>query len=114
MANPATISASNDNRNIAWQHLFSDRGDFAAFVSASAFAKRAGFCVGSTCAGHPTGLMHGYDYVAKWRNLSIAERAALHGVMFGDIRHGPIMVVIFDLAPFEARVALSGNTGTSA
>lgn len=105
------LATANDNRRIAFQHLFSDRGEFAALISASAFAKRAGFCVGQASRGDPIGLMHGYDWVAKWRNLSVAERAALHGMIFGDHRHGPVLLVIFESAPFEARVALSGAWG---
>ena len=41
----------------------------------------------------PTGLLFGhYDWIAKWRNLTPAERAQLHGTMSGDFREGPVVI----------------------
>ena len=111
---PETPKPSNDNRHIAFTREFNQRGEFAAYEAAAAFATAAGFCVGSTCRDKPTGLMFGYDYVAKYRNLTSAERAALHSVLTGERRHGPILMIVFATAPLEARVALSAETGASA
>ena len=105
------MRATNDNRHIAFTRQFSERGPFEAFNAACAFAQQAGFCVGQTSAGNPVGLMHGYEWVAKWRNLTPRERELLHGSIIGDHRHGPVVMIVFSTAPFEARVALSGVGG---
>ncbi|HWW46574.1 MAG TPA: hypothetical protein VNZ94_01890 [Xanthobacteraceae bacterium] len=115
MLNPAarTIlppAPRNDNKHVAWTRQFTGDGrDFSACSEAEELARRCGFAVGRTQAGAPRGLMHGYAYVAKWRNLTLQDRAQLHGVMFGDMRRGPVMIVVYVTAPFEIRVALSGQ-----
>jgi len=100
----------NDNKHVAWTRQFAGDGrDFSACYEAEDLAHRCGFAIGSAQRGDPRGLMHGYAYVAKWRNLSQRERAELHGAMFGDMRHGPVMIVVYVTAPFEIRVALSAE-----
>lgn len=103
--------ATNDNRHIAFTRQFSQRGPFEAYNAACAFAQQAGFCVVQTSVDNPVGLMHGYDWVAKWRNLTPRERTLLHGSIIGERRHGPVVMLVFSTAPFEARVALSSFEG---
>lgn len=51
------------------------------------------------------GLLYGDWAIAKWRNLSPAERKQLDGRMEGDFRHGPVTIRInpkrMSLAPQE-------------
>lgn len=78
---------------------------FGAWEAAVRLVTRAGFSVGSTCVNCPVGIMHGDWLVAKWRNLSKAEREACHGTISGDRRTGPIMVTLSDACPPAAREA---------
>jgi hypothetical protein len=41
--------------------------------------------------------MKGYDYVAKWHNISNKERQMVHGVMISDyFREKPVTILIFE------------------
>lgn len=84
----------------------SDTGDFAAETRAVAMLEDCGFSVGHLQAHAPRGILFGLYDIQKWRNLNAAERQALHGVMTGDMRTGPVVVEIFDCAPDEAKAAL--------
>ncbi|WP_206078656.1 hypothetical protein [Allomesorhizobium camelthorni] len=57
--------------------------------------------------GAPRGILFGLYDIAKWKNLSSADRRALHGVMTGDMRNGPVSVEIFHIAPDEAKAAVT-------
>lgn len=85
---------------------FSDPGDFVAESRAVAQLEDWGFSVGHLQAHAPRGILFGLYDIQKWRNLNVAERQALHGVMTGDMRRGPVVVEIFDSAPDEAKTAL--------
>lgn len=85
---------------------FTDTGDFVAARRAERFLEEAGFSVGHGQRGAPCGILFGLYDIQKWRNLNERERAALHGIMTGDGRNGPIFVEIFDSAPDAAKVAL--------
>jgi len=41
--------------------------------------------------------MKGYDYVAKWHNISAQERKMVHGVMLSDyFREKSVTILIFE------------------
>ena len=92
---------------IAWERDWQESGDFAAYDAAVRFLEGAGFSVGSMARDEPIGLMFGDYGIAKYRNLSRAERDELHGELRGHKRQGPIRVVIFARAPEEALAALA-------
>ncbi|MBB5875857.1 hypothetical protein [Xanthomonas sp. 3498] len=73
---------------------FNDTGDFAALRAAEAWCRERGVSYGSQQRGAPIGLLVGDYAIAKWRNLSKAERAALHGTITGDTRNGPVVLRI--------------------
>lgn len=54
-----------------------------------------GYSVGRMQGPSPRGLLRGNYDIQKWRNLRSDERAALHGVMVGSMRTGPVTVRIF-------------------
>ena len=56
---------------------------FGAMRAAEKACKEKGLVAGSHQRGSPRGLMRDdeYDYVAKWRNLTVQERRELHGVI---------------------------------
>lgn len=79
--------------------VFKEAGDFNACYAAEQWCKANHVSVGSAQRGDPRCLMRGDGLVAKWRNLSAAERSACHGVMTGDMRNGPVTIEMFDAQP---------------
>lgn len=78
---------------------FNQAGTFQAMYAAEAWCRENGISVGQSCATGPTGLLFGrYDWIAKWRNLTARERKDLHGTMSGDMRDGPVVIVLKDEA----------------
>ena len=63
--------------------------------------KDAGFCIGELARDEPRGLMFEYDYIAKWRNLTRAEKAELHGAYHRHGRGGPVTITIQKHCPPE-------------
>lgn len=76
-------------------HTFSHTEDFRAMLCAEAWRASHGYSVGSSRRGQNRGIMRGDILIAKWRSLTAQERRELHGVMPGDMRHGPVTVRIF-------------------
>jgi len=76
------------------QMTFTKAGDFAAMYEAEDWCKQRGISVGSGQRDQPRGLLFGDFAIAKWRNLSDADRSDLHGTMTGDMRNGPITITI--------------------
>jgi len=73
---------------------FAQSGDWNAFYAAKDFLEAQGFSVGRMQGPDPIGLLFGSFDVQKWRNLSVAQRAALHGTIEGNKRTGPVTVRI--------------------
>ncbi|WP_250467671.1 hypothetical protein [Caballeronia sp. GAFFF2] len=67
---------------------------FEAVYSAEAWCAENGYSVGAAQQGAPRGLLRGDFAIAKWRNLSPAERLSLDGTMTGDMRNGPVTIHI--------------------
>jgi hypothetical protein len=84
---------------------FSETGTWVAKNAAEEFLQLAGFSVGANQAHSPRGILFGDYAIMKWRNLRRRDIAALHGVMTGDGREGPLVVRIFERAPQEAKRA---------
>lgn len=93
---------------------FSDPGDFSAMRAAEDFLREAGFSIGSNQRGDPRGIMFGDVDISKWRNLSRADRRALHGYAEGDMRNGPVTVTICADAPQEAKRAFHAVAASNA
>ncbi len=92
--------------NIIFMARLTDEGDFAAVRRAEALLKQHGFSVGTTQRGSSRGVMFGDYDIQKWRNLSVEERRALHGILDGD-RSSHAQIEIWDPAPLEAVAALA-------
>lgn len=73
---------------------FKDVGDFAAAHAAEDWCAKYGLSVGSMERGSPRGILFGDYAIAKWHNLRQADKDSLHGTMTGDMRHGPVLVVV--------------------
>lgn len=78
--------------------VFDQAGDFSACDAAEQWCKENGVSVGSMQRGDPRGLMRGDVRIAKWRNLGQADKDALDGQMTGDMRNGPVTVLLNDVA----------------
>jgi hypothetical protein len=89
---------------------FDNQGDFKANYAAEQFLRERGFSVGSMQRGDPRGILFGHYDIQKWRNLRKADIQALHGVMRGDMRNGPVTIELFDSAPAEAQAAFHAES----
>lgn len=87
---------------------FAGTADFQALFAAEAFLKSIGASCGQNQRGEPTGILFGEFHISKWRNMNVAERAALHGVIdAGDHRAGPVVVRFFDTTPRDCLAKLN-------
>jgi hypothetical protein len=91
---------------MGYRRLFDSNETFGAMYAAEAFLKSAGFSVGRNQRGEPRGILYGDHDIQKWRNLRAADRAALHGRMIGDMRTGPVWVMLADRLPDDASRSL--------
>ncbi len=92
--------------NIIFMARLTDQGDFVAVRRAEQLLQAHGFSVGVTQRGSSRGIMFGDYDIQKWRNLNVAERAALHGILDGD-RSSDAQIEIWDPSPLEAVAALA-------
>ena len=91
--------------------VFNQAGSFQAMYAAEAWCRENGISVGQSCATGPTGLLFGqYDWIAKWRNLTAAEKKDLHGTMSGDMREGPVVIVLKDEAVLTHNPSLNATS----
>ena len=74
--------------------VFDQKETFEAKYAAEKWCQDNNISFGSSCANSPIGLLRGNYSIAKWRNLSIKERAQLDGTMSGDMRNGPVTITI--------------------
>lgn len=78
------------------RETFSGTETFEAMRKAEAWCEERGLSVGRNDRFDMRGILLGKFNIAKWHNLNHAHRMALHGVMSGDMRTGPVHV---DLKP---------------
>ena len=86
---------------------FKNEGTFEATNAAEAWLHARGFSVGSSQVGGPRAIFYGDCFVSKWRNLSKREKAAVHAIMEGDLRNGPVRIALMPGATDEARAAFA-------
>jgi hypothetical protein len=84
-------------------------GDFAGMHEAERYLAERGFSVGPQQGNENRGIFYGAtNYVIrKWRSLDAKERAAVHGILAGNMRDGPVSILIFPSAPREALEAFN-------
>lgn len=78
------------------RETFTGTRDFEACAKAEAWCEAHDLSVGRMQGPEQRGILLGSFDIQKWRNLNHGERMALHGVMSGDMRRGPVHV---DLKP---------------
>lgn len=97
-------------RQVIWSWTFQAdfiARPFVAMASAEGFLQSRGFSVGPMQGDEPRGIMFGKFIIAKWRDLGVLEQRQLHGMMSGDMRHGPVKVELFRSAAPLARAAVA-------
>lgn len=72
--------------------IFDNLGDFAAVNAAEQWCSDHGISVAPMQRSAPRALLLGDYTIAKWRDLTTAEREAVNGTMTGDMRNGPVVV----------------------
>lgn len=86
------MSTNSAARGVSLSMTFANSKEFQATRDAEAWCEAMGLSVGAMQAHAPRGLLFGDYDIAKWRNLTKAERKALDGQMTGDFRNGPVYV----------------------
>ena len=99
----------NDKRAIVVELTFTQDGEFEAYRAAQEWLNAGGFSWGQGQRGAPCGILFGDFIIAKWKNLTIAERRECHGELTGDHRLGPVTVRIFADAHPDAIRAATAN-----
>ena len=91
------IGKKIEGKTVTQAVQFPPVGTFQAFYKAQDFLKDLGFTVGSMCGPDPIGFARGYDYVAKWHNLTQGDKSSLDGLLLheGGFREGGVTVVFF-------------------
>lgn len=74
----------------AFKKTFADEGPFKALNSCTQWLEERGYSRGTTCVLFPTGVLFGDFDIAKWKNLTEKEIAALDGHITGNTREGPV------------------------
>jgi hypothetical protein len=79
-----------------------DGDSFSAYRAAEAWCQEQGYSVGSMQRGAPTLIYYGDCDVAKYRNISPAERKSAIGTIEGvggRFRDGPVTVTVKNVKP---------------
>lgn len=84
----------------SFRKTFTGQVPFEAMNACRDWLEARGYSSGSTCVMHPTGVLKGDFEIAKWRNLTRKEIAALDGSITGNTRKGPVTLVL-KAAPVE-------------
>ena len=78
---------------------FTVPGTFQSMYAAQKYVKELGYDYGSTSAMEPTAIMKGnygdYDLPQKMKNFTAKEKKMVHGIIYGDMREGPVNVHIY-------------------
>lgn len=74
--------------------VFDQPGDFEACAAAEKWCGERGISVGEMQGPAPRGLLLGDYCIAKWRNLTNAEKRELNGRMTGAMRNGPVTITL--------------------
>lgn len=84
-------------KKIIEKHVFNVEGTFQSYYAAREWAVNRGYEVGSMDGFNPIAMMKGYDYVAKWHNISPKDRQTVHAVMISDyFREKEVTILIFE------------------
>lgn len=74
--------------------VFCGKYVYDACRAAELWCRENGYSVGFMSGNDPRGLVAGRVHVAKWDTLTDDARKKLDGIMTGDMRNGPVRVLI--------------------
>lgn len=67
---------------MSFEKIFKGDGStFGATYEAQRWLRDNGYSYGSSCVMYPQGVVKGDVYIAKWRNMTPAERNAMDGTL---------------------------------
>jgi len=73
---------------------FNESDDWLAVEAAEQWCEKHGISVGTMQGEAPRGLKRGKHHISKWRNFSNSDMKLLDGTMTGEMRNGPVYIVI--------------------
>jgi len=73
---------------------FTEPGTFQALYAAEKWLADNGYSYGPGSAMHPMPVLKGDFVIAKWKNLTKKEIAQLDGKVDGNMREGPVHIVL--------------------
>jgi hypothetical protein len=77
--------------------IFKNNGTFESYYAAEKWVKEKGYSRGSTCVFSPVAIIRGpYNLPQKWRNMTMNQRNSVDGVIEGEMREGPVRIVMFE------------------
>lgn len=86
-------------RKIIKENTFKVDGTFQSMYAAHSWLREQGYDYGSTSAIEPTAVMKGdyysYNLPHKMKNFTAKQKREVHGIIFGDMREGPVTVYLY-------------------
>jgi len=86
-------------RKIIEERTFKVDGTFQSMYAAQDWLRERGYHYGSTSATEPTAVMKGsyysYGLPHKMKNFTAKQKNNVHGILFGDMREGPVTVHLY-------------------
>ena len=87
-------------RKVIISKTFKVKGTFQSMYAAEKWLSEKGYSAGSSSATHPTAVMKGdyysYGLPHKMKNFTSKQKKIIHGILFGDLREGPVTVHIYE------------------
>lgn len=81
------------------EKTFKVDGTFRSLYAAEIWLKEQGYGHGSPSETGPTAVMKGdyysYDLPHKMKNFTNRQKREVHGIIFGDMREGPVTVHLY-------------------
>lgn len=78
----------------AFKKQFNEHGHFKALEACERWLYERGYSYSSASKCCPVAVLKGRYDIAKWKNLSRAEIHMLDGQITGDIRKGPLTLLL--------------------
>ena len=81
-------------KGLSFVKTFTSDQTFEALYTAEEWLKQRGYSVGRMCFPEPIGVAKGQFDIVKWKHLDDEDKRCLDGVIVGDMRHGPVTVLL--------------------
>lgn len=76
--------------------IFENKGTFEAYYAAEHWVSEKRYEMGSSSIDGPIGITKGpYNMPYKWRNMTMRQRKSVDGIIVGELREGPVVILMF-------------------